>query len=414
MNPPTNLSRRHDIDWLRVILFSLLIWFHFVIFQPDRQWLESSTLTGSVLDVLHQWRLAALFLISGMGTAFAFRRRTWWQYLRGRVTRLVPPLLLVTYVLQFGLFEPVQTTQRLFSLFPGINAMPYGHLWFVFNLLIYSTLLLPLFLILRQKPNNMILNSVRRALNMPWGLGLLLLPVMMLWLNGVLFKPWLPGEVGMWWEFSHYLLYFACGYFLLCFPEDYFVALERLRWPLTVLLPVLVWCYLKRHEVLDMPGLVEGGWALKGYPAFSLESTLFTLLQVLHGWTWCLFLFAWAAVLLNRPSRLLDYLNQAIFSSYVVHQPLIYVIVIMLGAWALPAGTNILVGIAITSLSCLLVYEVVKRAKFVRLGFGVQLTPQLVQYTAQQTVWAGLFFHCCTLVLVVLMMWGFGTYWQFL
>ncbi|MCP4880929.1 MAG: acyltransferase, partial [Gammaproteobacteria bacterium] len=191
MNPPTNLSRRHDIDWLRVILFSLLIWFHFVIFQPDRQWLESSTLTGSVLDVLHQWRLAALFLISGMGTAFAFRRRTWWQYLRGRVTRLVPPLLLVTYVLQFGLFEPVQTTQRLFSLFPGINAMPYGHLWFVFNLLIYSTLLLPLFLILRQKPNNMILNSVRRALNMPWGLGLLLLPVMMLWLNGVLFKPWL-------------------------------------------------------------------------------------------------------------------------------------------------------------------------------------------------------------------------------
>jgi predicted ABC-type exoprotein transport system permease subunit len=125
-------------------------------------------------------------------------------------------------------------------------------------------------------------------------------------------------------------------------------------------------------------------------------------------------LFAWAAVLLNRPSRLLDYLNQAIFSSYVVHQPLIYVIVIMLGAWALPAGTNILVGIAITSLSCLLVYEVVKRAKFVRLGFGVQLTPQLVQYTAQQTVWAGLFFHCCTLVLVVLMMWGFGTYWQFL
>ena len=27
-------ERRHDVDWLRVILFGLLIWFHFVVFYP--------------------------------------------------------------------------------------------------------------------------------------------------------------------------------------------------------------------------------------------------------------------------------------------------------------------------------------------------------------------------------------------
>ncbi|MDP6967484.1 MAG: acyltransferase family protein [Gammaproteobacteria bacterium] len=414
MTASTALPRRHDIDWLRVILFSLLIWFHFVYFQLDKEWIESSLLAAAVLDVMHQWRLAALFVISGMGTAFAFRRRTWQQYLRGRLTRLLLPLLLVTYVLQFGLFQPVQTTLDLFTVFPGIEAMPYGHLWFVYNLLIYSVLLLPVFIWLRKHPHGWLLSSVKRVLQVHRGLGLLLLPVLILWLNGLLFKPWMPGEVGMWWEFPRYLLYFACGYILLCIPTDYFAALERVRWPVTILLPILVWCYIKRDGWTDMPGVIEGGWVLKGYPALTLDSTLMTLIQALHSWSWCLFLLAWAAVLLNRPSRLLDYLNQAIFASYVVHQPLIYTIVVMLGVWALPTGVNIMLGMVMTSLTCLLVYEVVKRARFMRLGFGVQLTPQLVRYTAQQKLWSGLFFHCCTLALIVLMMWGLGTYWQFL
>ena len=304
MASSTTLTRRHDIDWLRVLLFSLLIWFHLVLFQFDKAWLESSLWAGAVMDVMHQWRLAALFLISGMGTAFAFRRRTWQEYLRGRFFRLLPPLLLVTYVLQFGLFDPVQTTKRLFTIFPGLWAMPYGHLWFVYNLFIYSVVLLPVFLWLRKYPHGLLLSSVKRVLHVP--LGLLLLPVLMLWLNGLLFKPWMPGEVGMWWEFPRYLLYFALGYILLCIPADYFAALERLRWPVTILLPMLVWCYSNRDGWTDMPGVIEGGWVLKGYAALTLDSTLITLLQVLHSWAWCLFLFAWAAVLLNRPSRALD------------------------------------------------------------------------------------------------------------
>ena len=27
------MIRRHDIDWLRVILFGLLIWFHYAVFS---------------------------------------------------------------------------------------------------------------------------------------------------------------------------------------------------------------------------------------------------------------------------------------------------------------------------------------------------------------------------------------------
>ena len=96
--------RRHDIDWLRVILFGLLVPFHVAIgvywstygleinpniddlAEQDRlEFVEenndysadSVTPESMFLHWMHQWRLAALFMISGMGTAFAFRRRVW-------------------------------------------------------------------------------------------------------------------------------------------------------------------------------------------------------------------------------------------------------------------------------------------------------------------------------------------------
>ena len=83
LNNSVNYTRRHDIDWLRVILFALLIWFHYAVFslgqlEGDFNNLEFYNIPlFMVIGIMHQWRLAALFVISGMGTAFALRRRTW-------------------------------------------------------------------------------------------------------------------------------------------------------------------------------------------------------------------------------------------------------------------------------------------------------------------------------------------------
>ena len=77
------MERRHDVDWLRVILFGLLIWFHFVVFYPYQPEGLLALPYYFIVSVMHQWRLAALFVISGMGTAFALRRRTWKQYVIG-------------------------------------------------------------------------------------------------------------------------------------------------------------------------------------------------------------------------------------------------------------------------------------------------------------------------------------------
>ena len=199
--------RRHDIDWLRVILFALLIWFHYAAFSLGELEGEDSSMEMFnlplffVIGVMHQWRLAALFVISGMGTAFAFRKRTSGVYVKERFLRLGIPLLFGTYILWFGIFEPIATTALLFEIFPGQERMPYGHLWFIYNLLIYSILLTPLFAHVRKNSGGRIVTATRKLLNFRYNLGLLLLPPLILTVSNVLFKPWGFGEVGMWWEF---------------------------------------------------------------------------------------------------------------------------------------------------------------------------------------------------------------------
>ena len=66
-------ARRHDIDWLRVILFALLIWFHYAVFslwqlEGSSGGMEAFNLVlFFVLAVMHQWRLGAMFFISRGG-----------------------------------------------------------------------------------------------------------------------------------------------------------------------------------------------------------------------------------------------------------------------------------------------------------------------------------------------------------
>lgn len=91
-------SRRYDLDWLRVIAFTILIYFHAaIIFIPGGlpliQNLETSPLLGLFVDFSHQFRLALLFLISGAGVGFAKRHRKDNEFIIERCRRLLIPLL---------------------------------------------------------------------------------------------------------------------------------------------------------------------------------------------------------------------------------------------------------------------------------------------------------------------------------
>ena len=74
-------SRRYDLDWLRVIAFLVLIYFHTAIFFvsggiPMIQNVQTSAVLDVFVNISSQFRLALLFLISGAGVAFAKKRTT--------------------------------------------------------------------------------------------------------------------------------------------------------------------------------------------------------------------------------------------------------------------------------------------------------------------------------------------------
>ncbi len=369
--------RRYDIDWLRVILFGLLIWFHYAVFSLGQLKGEGSSMEiyniplYIVIGVMHQWRLAALFVISGMGTAFAFRRRTWQTYVKERGIRLGIPLLFTTYILFFGIFK-FETLLLLFSIFPGSENMPYGHLWFIYNLLIYSILLTPLFAHIRNNPEGRVVRCILSILRIRHGLGILLLPPIILSINGILFKPWAFGEVGMWWEFPRYLLYFLFGFLLISAKEQYFTVIDKIRIPVTVLTPVfaLLWFVLSTNS--DIPNVMEGGWINDGFSAFSIDATIASVVQSFHAWFWCLLIFTWASKLLNKPNKLLVYLNEAVYPTYIVHMHLTFLPIAIFGILGINYYVSLLFGTILVFIGVMICFEIVRRAKYFRVLFGIK------------------------------------------
>ena len=89
--------RRHDLDWLRVLVFGLLIFYHVgMFFVPWGFHIKNNVIYEEIkwpMLFLNQWRLPILFVISGMGTYYALSKRTGGRFAGERITRLLIPLV---------------------------------------------------------------------------------------------------------------------------------------------------------------------------------------------------------------------------------------------------------------------------------------------------------------------------------
>ena len=368
-------TRRYDIDWLRVLLFALLIWYHYYAVMHIRLGADmpGMWLAERVSTVMHQWRLPALFMISGMGTAFAFRHRSWRQYLRERLVRLLIPLLFVVVVLNWGFRHPVAKTKAFISSFPFPNMDVFQHMWFIYILLIYSIVLIPLFVHVRSHPGGAVVRFTRTAMAFGHGLGLLLAPPLLLAGVGALFKPWMAGPAGFWWETPWFAVFFVFGYLAIVAGDEYFGALEASRYLLTIVTPLLTFLFIRLLTTEAAPHLINGGWVQAGYAPFSIQALLWMLLLAFNAWFWCLLIFAWGARFLHKPSRPLSYLNQAVYPAYIVHFNAMWVVIMLLAMAGLDRSfASFIVGIPLEAAICLLMFELARRGKWVGVLFGIK------------------------------------------
>jgi glucans biosynthesis protein C len=328
---PRTRERRHDLDWLRVAAILLLLYFHTgMIFTAEWGWHiknpETSHLVLEINHFLSRWRMALLFLISGVGTSFALRRRSARGYAGERAKRLLVPVL-------FGMLVVVPPQIYLERLAQGadyasylhfwpsvLELRPYPagstswhHLWFVVYLFLYSLAALPLFLWLRGERGRRRADRLVAGLRGPRLYALALAPGAVLTALLVRF-PGPQNIVDDWAHLLYYFLYFVFGHLLATGEGAWRTIEEQRRASLTIaFLAILAIDYLRWN-------------GLDPHLGYSLPFALYSLLHGLNAWCWVLAILGYGRRYLDVPSRVLDYANEGIYPFYILHQTVIVIV----------------------------------------------------------------------------------------
>jgi cbb3-type cytochrome oxidase subunit 3 len=172
-------TRRHELDWLRVLAVLLLVYFHSArIFDFGDFYVKNGQLSKgfeAFVTFVDIWFMPLFFFIAGAASFYALRKRSGKQYAGERAKRLMVPFVFGTLVLAAPqvycvLLQQPTYSQNYLQYYGYIFTTPYltevtagsvgpakiiaftlepAHLWFILYLFIFSMVCLPLFLRLR-------------------------------------------------------------------------------------------------------------------------------------------------------------------------------------------------------------------------------------------------------------------------
>ena len=396
----TKPERRVDLDWIRIIAFGLLIFYHVgMLFVPwDFHVKSVHILPGlqPLMLVLNPWRLSLLFLVSGAATRFMTAKLTPRALFAARAARLLPPVLFGMLVIvppqsyfqvvekwgYSGSFVEFYLTRYL--AFSGqfceaghcLILPTWNHLWFVVYLFVYTALLAAA---LAFAPG-LLRVAERRLAPLLAGPGLILLPILPLAAYRLVLFPVFPEThalTGDWYSHALYVSVFLFGY-LFALDEEVAAATQRLRWPALAAAFLgyavfMAWGVMRWRGAPPSPPLdVASGLA---YAAFQWSSIV-AILGFGRRW-------------LTRDGPARRYLTEAVFPFYIVHQTTIIAVDHTLRGLDLPAWAEATAVILATALSCVLAYEIARRVGWLRPLFGLKAEPRPRRSGAKASFAAG-------------------------
>lgn len=373
MSAPTiSDTRRYDLDWLRVIAFGFLIFYHIGMFYVTWDWHVKSPFASHVLEpamrLINPWRLPLLFFISGVALKFVMDKLPARKLVPQKLARLGIPIL-------FGFFVWV-TPQAYYELLAKGETGPdylafwwqyldfdfefsiltptYNHLWYVVYILLYTLILAPL-------------RPVLEWLRCPFdrlfagrgGVFLLLVPVLPFVAYDALWSDAFPvthAIVDDWFNHANSLTLVVFGYLAAKSPA-FWQAVDRAR-----------------HLALTV-ALATGGVRLAASLSWiEVPEAVLSLTRIVFTWAVIAAMLGFGQRHLNRAGPVLRYLTDAVFPYYILHQTLI----VCLGVWAtgLPLWAEATTVILGTLLGCGLGYELIRRVAPLRPLFGLPLRPK--------------------------------------
>ena len=376
------MNRRHDLDALRVIAIGLLIAYHCaMLYVAEWDWHLKSTYLSEALQwpmlAMNRWRMALLFLISGLAIGLYQPARHPGRFALERTWRLFLPLvfgMLVIVPVQAycqgvvnGAVEPgyARFMLRYWELKPwpagGFDGAEYGitwnHLWYLAYLWVYTLLLAALLPLLESGPGRRLqarLAGLRGAM-------LVLVPALPLVVYLNLLMPRFEASNDLihdWFQHAQFFTVFLYGY-ALSRSEAFWAEVVHLRWPLlgAALAMVAVYVPVLKSDIEF------------GEPALAAMRAL----RGLFVWTTLLAILGWGKHALDRPFRWLPYAAEAVFPWYVLHQSA----TVLLAYWLVPLrlggaleATLVVLG---TLATCALAHEfLIRRVAVLRPLFGLK------------------------------------------
>lgn len=329
-------SRQAYLDWLRIMAITGVLVFHSAMaFVSEWEWHIKNKETSNLLLEFNFWlsrfRMPLLFFISGTVCYFMLKKKSGWSFVGLRFRRLFIPLLVGMLVI----VPPQVYMERLTQGFAGNYAdfyptifttgpypqgnLSWHHLWFILYLFIYDVLFTPLFVWLLSDKGKGFLQKLN-WLASGKKIYLLIIPSVVWYSCMALDHPGTNNLLDDWNNIVYWPLFLLAGF--ICIANPLFMdSLERnRRFSLALaFLSFITINYIRWNDVepWDIITGWRGDWRTYGFLA----------LFPITAWAWIFTAIGYGKRYLNKPHRSLDYVNQAVYPFYILHQTVIVILV---------------------------------------------------------------------------------------
>lgn len=370
MENDNRFLRQYDLDWIKVFATILVFLYHSSMFFNSFDWhIKNNVINRSYVEffslLVGNWIMPLFFVISGISTNYALKKRNYQSFAKERFLRLGIPLLLGIFFLSPTQVYIERITNHQFEgsffqfsphYFDGLyleiggtgNFAFFGHhLWYLLELLLFSMITLPFFI-----------NIGKGVSRKSFGIShYFVLPIPLM-----IFALTTNSVVNLAsWGIIFYLILFIYGY--------YFFSRESLR-GFVRKVGVLAG-YL---SVLSTTGYIF--WVMYlGFPMnVSLDWGIFMILRVILVWNILFFILYVGDKYLNFTNRTLKYTSEASMPFYVLHQPIIIVLGFSIYnlVWEVPVKLIFLVTVAFAIIMFLFHFLILKN-NFLRVLFGLRM-----------------------------------------
>ncbi|WP_417488862.1 acyltransferase family protein [Maricaulis sp.] len=376
-------TRRYDLDWLRIIVFGLLIFYHIGMFFNTEGWHAKSTHMNDAMEPLmwlsSPWRLPLLFFISGVAIRFLSDKLGAARFARDRFWRLFPVILFGMYVIvapqtwvqlqESGDIDPDFWTfyQGYAFVWDGpwsVETPTWNHLWYVAYLFVYCMLLAPAIPALRAMADSKALKAIGGLFERPviGPILMIVLPILPFVLLRFTLVEHFPTTHNLTWDWANHansLLILLYGY-VFAKNQALWRAVDRvLPWAGVLTVTSFIFLYVSYST---WPA-IENNMALVWTARFD---------RIFFAWAIILTLLGLARRFGNHDNAARRYLTEAIFPYYILHQTIIVVGGFWIGSMGFDVWTEFWILVAMTVTGCGLGYELIRRVPLLRPVMGLK------------------------------------------